>query len=82
MLHGTLTDKAAKTLKLVVDDNLSAATDVTLVSDGSWKAVLDISAFRLARAATTLRSTHRSVTRPVRTSRSMSTSRPKCCMPR
>lgn len=45
MLHGTLTDKAAKTLKLVVDDNLGAATDVTLASDGSWKAVLDISAF-------------------------------------
>jgi glycosidase len=45
MLHGTLNDSGAKTLKLVVDDNLSAARDVTLASDGSWKAVLDISAF-------------------------------------
>ncbi len=45
MLHGTLTDTGAKSLKLVVDDNLSAATDVTLASDGNWKAVLDISSF-------------------------------------
>ena len=45
MLHGTLADSAAKSLKLVVDDNLSMATNVTLASDGSWKAVLDLSGF-------------------------------------
>jgi len=45
MLHGSLSDSVAKSLKLVVDDNLSAAQDVTLASDGSWKAVLDISDF-------------------------------------